>query len=259
MKPTVLIERQDAIAIVTLSHPGKMNALTLSMWQDLGDVMTELSADLSVRCVVLRGAGEQAFAAGADVGEFPGVRANQAQARHYAEVTSAAMRAVVECPHPVIAMIHGVCVGGGLEIAALCDLRICGTSSRFGAPVGKLGLVMSYDEMAGLVALAGRSTTLEILLEGRILDANDAYVKNLVTRVVPDAEVESETLATAKRITNGAPLVARWHRQAARQLEAGIAPTVEQIDSSYSCYDTDDFQIGLNAFIAKAKPQFEGK
>ena len=140
---------------------------------------------------MLRGAGEQAFAAGADVSEFPTVRANAAQARVYAEVTSRAMRAVADCPHPVIAMIHGVCVGGGLEIAALCDLRICGTSSRFGAPVGKLGLVMSYDEMAGLVALAGRSTTLEILLEGRILDANDAYVKNLVTRVVPDAEVES--------------------------------------------------------------------
>ena len=259
MKPTVLIDRQDSLATVTLSHPGKMNALTLSMWQDLGDAMTVLSADASVRCVILRGAGEQAFAAGADVSEFPSVRANLAQAREYAEVTSAAMRAVVDCPHPVIAMIHGVCVGGGLEIAALCDLRICSTSSRFGAPVGKLGLVMSYDEMAGLVALAGRSTTLEILLEGRILDANDAYVKNLVTRVVPDAEVESETLATARRIANGAPLVARWHRQAARQLEAGVAPNVEQIDASYFCYDTEDFQIGLSAFIEKAKPQFKGK
>lgn len=259
MNPTVLIDRQDSLAIVTLSHPGKMNALTLSMWQDLGDVMTELSADTRVRCVVLRGAGEQAFAAGADVGEFPAVRANQAQARVYADTTTKAMRSVADCPHPVIAMIHGVCVGGGLEIAALCDVRICGVSSRFGAPVGKLGLVMSYDEMAGLVALAGRSTTLEILLEGRILDAHDAYVKHLVTRVVADSEVESETLATARRIANGAPLVARWHRQAARQLEAGIAPTVEQVDSSYSCYDTDDFQIGLNAFIAKAKPQFKGK
>jgi len=259
MNPTVLIERQDTLAIVTLSHPGKMNALTLSMWQDLRDVMTELSADTRLRCVVLRGAGEQAFAAGADVGEFPLVRANAVQARHYAEVTSAAMRAVAECPHPVIAMIHGVCVGGGLEIAALCDLRICGSSSRFGAPVGKLGLVMSYDEMAGLVALAGRSTAMEILLEGRILDANDAYVKHLVTRVVPDAEVESETLATARRISQGAPLIARWHRAAARQLEAGQAPTAEQLDASYFCYETEDFQIGLNAFIAKTKPQFKGK
>jgi enoyl-CoA hydratase len=123
MKPTVLFERQDALAIVTLSNPGKMNALNLSMWQDLGDVMNQLSADPSVRCVILRGEGEQAFAAGADVGEFPSVRANRAQARSYAEVTSAAMRAVAECQHPVIAMIHGVCVGGGLEIAALCDLR----------------------------------------------------------------------------------------------------------------------------------------
>ncbi|WP_397453736.1 enoyl-CoA hydratase-related protein [Pseudomonas sp. NA-150] len=259
MKPSVLIERQDSLAIVTLSNPEKMNALTLSMWQDLRDVMVELSADDSLRCVILRGAGEQAFAAGADVGEFPSVRADASQARIYADVTSAAMRAVSECPHPVVAMIHGVCVGGGLEIAALCDLRICGTSSRFGAPVGKLGLVMSYDEMAGLVALAGRSTTLEILLEGRILDAADAYVKQLVTRVVADAEVEAETLATARRISAGAPLVARWHRQAARQLEAGAAPSVEQVQASYFCYDTEDFQIGLNAFIKKARPQFKGK
>ncbi|MDE1198865.1 MAG: enoyl-CoA hydratase-related protein [Pseudomonas sp.] len=259
MKPTVLIERQDSVAIVTLHNPEKMNALTLSMWQDLRDVMSELSSDLNLRCVVLRGAGEQAFAAGADVGEFPNVRANADQARRYADVTNAAMRAVAECPHPVIAMIHGVCVGGGLEIAALCDLRICGQSSRFGAPVGKLGLVMSYDEMAGLVALAGRSTTLEILLEGRILDAADAYVKHLVTRVVADDQVQSETLATARRICAGAPLVARWHRQAARQLEAGQAPTAEQIDNSYFCYDSEDFQIGLGAFIEKARPQFKGK
>lgn len=258
MKPTVLIERQDSLAIVTLSNPGKMNALTLSMWQDLHDVMLELAADDSLRCVILRGAGEQAFAAGANVGEFPSVRANASQAHAYAEVTSKAMRAVAECPHPVIAMIHGVCVGGGLEIAALCDLRICGASSRFGAPVGKLGLVMSYDEMAGLVALAGRSTTLEILLEGRILDAADAYVKNLVTRVVADDAVEAETLASARRICAGAPLVARWHRQAARQLEAKIAPSVEQIQASYFCYDTEDFQIGLSAFIEKARPQFKG-
>lgn len=258
MKPTVLIERQDSLAIVTLSNPGKMNALTLSMWQDLHDVMLKLAADDSLRCVILRGAGEQAFAAGADVGEFPSIRANATQAHAYAEVTAKAMRAVAECPHPVIAMIHGVCVGGGLEIAALCDLRICGTSSRFGAPVGKLGLVMSYDEMAGLVALAGRSTTLEILLEGRILDAADAYVKNLVTRVVADDAVEAETLASARRICAGAPLVARWHRQAARQLEAKIAPSVEQIQASYFCYDTEDFQIGLSAFIEKARPQFKG-
>lgn len=259
MTPNVLIERQDAVAIVTLSNPGKMNALNLSMWQELRDAMQQLSADADVRCVVLRGAGEQAFAAGADVGEFPAVRANGEQARAYAAVTNAALAAIAQCPHPVIAMIHGVCVGAGLEIAALCDLRICGSSSRFGAPVGKLGLVMSYDEMAGLVALAGRSTTLEILLEGRILDAQDAYVKNLVTRVVADDQVEAETLASAKRICAGAPLVARWHRQAALQLEANVAPRHEQIEASYSCYDTNDFQIGLNAFIAKAKPQFEGK
>ncbi len=122
------------------------------------------------------------------------------------------------CRHPLVAQIHGICVGGGLEIAALCDLRICGEGSRFGAPIKNLGLVMAYAEMAPLVRLVGADVALEILLEGRIFGAAEAKDKRLVTRVVPDAEVAAEARATAQRIADGAPLVARWHKKFARRL-----------------------------------------
>src|SRR4029077_20773269 len=120
----------------------------------------------------------------------------------------ATAQALDACPVPLVAQIHGICVGGGLEIAAICDLRICGESSRFGAPVKNLGLVMAYAEMAPLVRLVGADLALEILLEGRIFDAVEAKNKGLVTRVVPDDQVASEAVATAVRIAEGAPLVA---------------------------------------------------
>ena len=145
-----------------------------------------------------------------------------ARTRRRRSTTAASMHAtaaaLAACRHPLVAQIHGICVGGGLEIAALCDLRICGESSRFGAPIKNLGLVMAYPEMAPLVRLAGPAVALEILLEGRIFGAAEAKEKRLVTRVVPDAEVAAEALATAQRIAEGAPLVARWHKKFARRL-----------------------------------------
>ena len=129
MGDMLTIERDPDIAVVSLDNPAKMNALTLSMWRDLGAAMNRLSDDDGVRCIVLRGAGSKAFAAGADIGEFATLRSNREQARAYAGITTAAMEAIEHCRHPVVAMIHGVCVGGGLEIASLCDIRICGESS----------------------------------------------------------------------------------------------------------------------------------
>src|SRR5207249_1886457 len=150
-----------------------------------------------------------------------------------------------------------ICVGGGLEIAALCDIRICGESSRFGAPINRLGLVMAHAEMTALLALVGRAVTLEMLLEGRIFGAAEAKEKGLVTRVVPDVKVAEEAYATAARIAEGAPLVARWHKQFLRRLEAGGELSASDIDAGFACYDTEDFRIGYKAFLDKVKPKFE--
>lgn len=259
MADTILVERDGAIATVVLNRPEKLNALTRPMWKRLGEVFEELSADDAVRCIVIRGAGTKAFAPGNDIGEFATERSNVEQACSYGETMSRTIEAIAGCRHPVVAQIHGICVGGGLEIAGLADIRICGESSRFGVPINKLGLVMAYAEIASLISLAGEATALEILLEGRVFDAQEAKEKGLVTRVVPDDRVEGEARATAQRIADGAPLVARWHKKFARRLRSSAALSEKEYDEGFACFGTEDFQIGYKAFLAKTKPEFKGK
>ena len=257
MEP-VLLTREGPIATITLNNPVRLNALNKAMWRALRDILLHLGQDSGLRCVVLRGAGK-AFAAGADISEFAAERADAMQAKVYGDLIHEAMQAVAQCRHPTVALIEGACIGGGLEIAAMCDLRICGESSRFGVPVNRLGLTMAYGELQGLLALAGRAVTLEILLEGRVFEAAEAFRKGLVNRVVPDGDVERVAYETAARIAAGAPLVARWHKQFVERLtpQVEIAPT--EWDEGYACFDTADYREGVEAFLAKRKPRFSGR
>ena len=255
----IVVTSDGSIATVTLNRPEKLNALTKAMWASLGDAIADLSRNDALRCIVIRGAGERAFSPGNDIGEFAHARANKTQAREYGAVMHATANALATCPIPLVAQIHGICVGGGLEIAALCDLRICGTSSRFGAPIKNLGLVMAYAELAPLVRLVGANVALEILLEGRIFDAAEAKEKGLVTRVVADELVASEVAATVERIAEGAPLVGRWHKQFVRRLANPAPISSHEADECFDCFDTEDFKTGYAAFLAKRKPQFRGR
>jgi enoyl-CoA hydratase len=259
MPGEILLARDGPIATVTLSNPGKLNALDLAMWKRLGQVARELDRDKELRCVVVRGAGNEAFAAGADISEFEKTRNSSRVARKYGEQLETTMGAIAACRHPTVAMIRGACVGGGMEIISQCDLRICGTSSRFGIPIAKLGLVVGYVEMKGLVDLVGRSAAMEILLEGRILSAAEAKDMGLVNRVVADDEVEEEAMSAARRVANGAPLVARWHKKFARRLASPRPVGRKERNEAYDCYDTADFREGVSAFLAKRKPEFRGK
>jgi len=259
MSDVILVERDGDIATVVLNRPEKLNALTKPMWQQLGGTIEALSADDTLRCIVMRGAGDKSFAPGNDIGEFEHERSNVEQARAYGAIHHRALHALYECRHPIVAMIKSICVGGGLEIASLCDLRICGASSRFGVPINRLGLVVGPDEMQGLYRLVGRAVTLEILLEGRVFNAAEAKEKGLVTRVVPDDEVEREAYAAARRIADGAPLVARWHKRFMRLLEENRPLTPEERDEGYACYGTEDFNIGYRSFLAKTAPKFRGR
>jgi enoyl-CoA hydratase/carnithine racemase len=259
MTDLIQVTRDGSVATVVLNRPEKLNALTKAMWKALGEAVERLSADDGLRCVIVRGAGERAFSPGNDIAEFATERSNRAQAIEYGRIMHATANALAGCRHPLVAQIHGICVGGGLEIAALCDLRICGESSRFGAPIKNLGLVMAYPEMAPLVRLAGADVALEILLEGRIFGAAEAKEKHLVTRVVPDVHVATEVRATAERIADGAPLVARWHKKFARRLADTRPITAAEYDECFACFDTVDFRIGYTSFVAKQKPEFVGR
>ncbi|OGA26010.1 MAG: enoyl-CoA hydratase [Betaproteobacteria bacterium RIFCSPLOWO2_02_FULL_67_26] len=259
--PQIVVERDGTIATVTLSNPGKLNALTVSMWQKLARAMERLSADDALRCVVVRGAGSEAFAAGADIAEFATARDNAAQGKIYhRRHVHGALKAVGECRHPTVAMIHGPCVGGGLEIACMCDLRIAGESGRFGVPINRLGFAIAYDELAALLPLTGRAVALEILVEGRVWEATEALAKGLLTRVVPDARLEEEAYGTARRIADGAPLANRWHKRFVRRLTPQPAPlTAAEIEENFAYFATADYRIGMDAFARKQKPRFKGR
>ncbi len=260
MPGEIRYDAMDGVATLTLSNPGKLNAINAEMWTALRTRMDTIAQDETLRCVIIRGRDEAAFAAGGDIEEFLTVRATVKDALHYhEELVASALNAIRDCPVPTVAAIQGACVGGGLEIAGCCDIRIAGESARFGAPINRLGFSMYPGEMAGLLALVGPAVLLEILLEGRILGAREALQKGLLSRVVDDETVIQEALACARRIAAGAPLVARWHKQWVRRLADPSPLTEAEKLAAFAFLDTRDYAEGLSAFLEKRTPRFEGR
>ena len=253
----ILVTREGVIATVCLSNPSKLNAIDAAMWQDLRGVFEALSAQDELRCVIVRGA-DGNFAAGADIEEFPALRSTVAQGIHYHEdLIAPALQAIAACVHPTIAAIDGVCVGGGLEIACACDLRIGAPAARFGIPINRLGFPLAPRELSGLLQLIGKARTLEILLEGRVFDADEALDKGLLTRIVDDAHAAAAE--AAQRIARGAPLAARTNKQLVRRLTPEVAPLDEQeLQAAFAYLSSSDYCEGVASFIAKRAPVFQG-
>lgn len=255
---TIVLQRDGDIATLTLSNPGKLNAISISMWRELAAKFCELSQDESLRCVIIQGEGGN-FAAGADISEFPLQRNNAEQGIHYhMDIIALALEAIANCLHPTIAAIDGACVGGGLEIACACDLRIASASARFGIPIQRLGFALAPSEMQSLLQLVGMATALEILLEGRVFHAAEAMHKGLVQRVVDD--VSAEVRQVAQRIAQGAPLAARMNKKLARHLNP-LSQTLspQEFADAYALLDSLDYQEGIDAFLNRRKPVFQGK
>ena len=257
---TVIAMLTGPLLTVRLSNPSKRNALDAGMWKALRTVFVEADGADDLRCIILRGAGDDAFAAGGDIEEFASVRATVDDALHYHEtLVASALDSIRCCPVPTVAAIRGACIGGGLEIAGCCDIRIAGRSSRFGVPINRLGFSMYPGEMAGLLTLVGPAVLLEILLEGRILNADEAIDRGLLTRIVDDEQVFAEAEASAARIAAGAPGVARAHKMWVQRLSNGISLSEAEKRSALDFLETEDYREGLQAFIEKRRPRFTGR
>ena len=259
MSAQVRVSVEGRIAEVLLDGPEKHNVLTRDGWLALSDVLSELSDRSDLGCVVIRGAGGRAFSAGSDISAFDDERDTPEDVRAYSDAIAQGMGAVRECRHPTLAVIEGLCVGGGMEIAACCDVRICGTSSRFGAPINRLGLTMSHDELEPLVTLLGSGTVLEILLTGELIGAERAREVGLMNRIVPDAQVVAAGHDLANRIASGAPLVNRWHKKFIRRLRDDAPVTDAERDEAHEAFQTADYREGRAAFLEKRDPEFTGQ
>jgi len=261
-KSEIYIEHRGPVATVTINRPAQRNAISYDMWLELKRLAAEVGDHDETRVLIIRGAGTEAFSAGADIAEFDKCRNDSAQARVYSDAFDGALDAIWELGKPVIAMIQGFCVGGGLELACCADLRIAADGSRFGIPTARLGVLVGYREMRRLLNLVGVGVASDILLSARILEATEALDVGLATRVVTAEKLEEEVYRTAEDMAGMAPLIHRWHKQIMRTVLSNPALTEltsDQESLPFACFDTEDFQEGRRAFLSKRPAVFRGR
>ncbi len=251
----------DGVGVITFNNPEKRNAMSLDMWQGLGHALVELRDDPEVRVVVLVGAGDKAFVSGADISQFEKTRHNAAASEEYSKRSAAERALLADYPKPTIACIRGFCLGGGMQVAMLADIRIAAENSQFGIPAARLGIAYGYDGLKNLVSLVGPSWARLLMYTGMRIDSTEAVRIGLVDRVVPDAELWSATMDIARTISGNAPLAI----QAAKITIAQVLKDPDKRDMDaikaigLACMDSEDFREGRRAFMEKRKPQFKGR
>jgi len=252
--------RDGAVGWLVFDNPERRNAVSLEMWQAIPRVLDDFGADPGVRVVVLAGAGDKAFVSGADISQFEKERANAEAVKRYEEIGERAQASLAGFDKPVIAMIRGYCLGGGLNIANLCDLRIAAEDARFGIPAARMGLGYRASSMKKLLDIVGKAAALEIMISARQFSAAEALAMGLVHQVVPVRELETATRAYCDMIAANAPLTMRAAKRIIRELTRGAGYDAAACEAWVKeCFASQDYIEGRQAFMEKRKPVFKGR
>jgi enoyl-CoA hydratase/carnithine racemase len=257
---SLIVEKKGAVGWIVFNQPAKKNAINDAMWRGIPEAMKHFDADREVRCVAFRGAGAEAFASGADISEFAKIRAERAAVAHYDNILDRVLHSIQDSPKPSVAMIHGYCMGGGLEVALACDLRYCGRSAQFGIPAAKLGLAYSVEGHKRLLETVGHARAREIMFLGRRYPADEGLAMGLVHRVLPDEDLERFTAEVLETLIQNAPLsianskaqIEEYVKSAGQPDHARMAAAIER------CAKSADYEEGRRAFMEKRKPRFTG-
>ncbi len=257
----ILKSVNDGVGVVTFNNPEKRNAMSLEMWEGLGQALIETRDDPGVRVVIMVGAGDKAFVSGADISQFEKARHNAEASEEYSKKSAAQRALLADYPKPTIACIRGFCLGGGMQVAMLADIRIASDNSQFGIPAARLGIAYGYDGLRHLVSLVGPSWARLLMFTGMRIDSAEAVRIGLVDRVVPDSGLWNATTEIARTISGNAPLAIQAAKTTIAQiLKDPDARNMDAIrDIGNACMDSEDFREGRRAFMEKRKPQFKGR
>jgi enoyl-CoA hydratase len=257
----LLADKDGAIGWITFNNPARHNAVSLEMWLALPKILARYEQDPDIRVIILKGAGEKAFVAGADISQFKEKRSSPEAVREYNAAADNAGKALQNCPKPTIAMVRGYCIGGGTAIAVGCDVRIAAEDARFAVPAAKLGLGYRFAGIKRLADVVGPAFTAEIFFTGKQFTAQEALQMNLINRLVPVAELESRTREYADIISNNAPLtIASIKRSLLEYVKNPADRDLQECQRMVdACYTSEDYKEGQTAFMEKRKPVFKGR